>query len=210
MFETLFSYPLLPFFVFMARICDVTLGTLRIIFISKGKKVLAPIFGFIEVFIWITVIGQILKHSDGDIVCYIAYAAGYATGSFVGMLVEERLALGLHLIRVFTKKNGEELTRSLNMHKFGATTTTGKGVEKDDQKAMQWYNGAAKQGVVGGDHHPITLIAHFADVGLGKHDAGVVLRGLVKTLVHPLNDHVVVENIGHGIRSLGGHVAGLL
>ncbi len=137
MFEMLFSYPLLPLFVFLARICDVTLGTLRIIFISKGKKLLAPIFGFIEVFIWITVIGQILKHSDGDIICYIAYAGGYAMGSFVGMLVEERLALGLHLIRVFTKKNGEELTRSLNMHKFGATTTTGKGVEEGDVSIVE-------------------------------------------------------------------------
>lgn len=131
MFDTLFSYPFLPFFVFFARICDVTLGTLRIIFISKGKKLLAPIFGFVEVFIWITVIGQILEHSAGDVICYIAYAGGYATGSFVGMLVEERLALGLHLIRVFTKKEGAELVHLLNAHKFGATTASGKGVESD-------------------------------------------------------------------------------
>ena len=76
MFETLLDYPWLPFFVFFARICDVTLGTLRIVFISKGKKFLAPIFGFIEVLIWIAIIGQILEHAAGDIICYIAYAAG--------------------------------------------------------------------------------------------------------------------------------------
>ena len=129
MFETLFSYPWLPFFVFFARIGDVTLGTLRIIFISKGKKLLAPLFGFVEVLIWITVIGQVLEHSAGDIVCYIAYAGGYATGSYVGMLVEERLALGLHLIRVFTKKDGTALTQLLNAANFGATIVSGQGVE---------------------------------------------------------------------------------
>ena len=131
MFETLLAYPWLPFFVFFARICDVTLGTLRIVFISKGKKFLAPIFGFIEVLIWIAVIGQILEHSAGDIVCYIAYAAGYAVGSFIGMSVEERLALGLHLIRVFTKKDGAELAQLLNAADFGATTVAGQGVEGD-------------------------------------------------------------------------------
>lgn len=129
MFETLFSYPYLPFFVFFARICDVTLGTLRIIFISKGKKLLAPLFGFIEVFIWITVIGQILEYAAGDIICYLAYAGGYAAGSFVGMMVEERLALGTQLIRVFTKKAGSELVKLLNKNNYGATSAFGEGVE---------------------------------------------------------------------------------
>lgn len=129
MFETLFSYPILPFFVFFARICDVTLGTLRIIFIAKGKKILAPLFGFIEVFIWITVIGQILEHSAGDVICYLSYAAGYATGSFVGIIVEEHLALGMQLIRVFTKKNGAELVGLLNSNNYGATKAVGEGVE---------------------------------------------------------------------------------
>lgn len=128
MFDTLFSYPFLPFLVFLARICDVTLGTLRIIFISKGKKLLAPLFGFVEVFIWIAVIGQILEYASGDIICYFAYAAGYATGSYVGMRVEERLALGTQLIRIFTKKNGYDLVRLLNKNHFGATVTRGEGV----------------------------------------------------------------------------------
>ncbi len=128
MFEALFAYPLLPFFVFFARICDVTLGTLRIIFISKGKKYLAPLFGFVEVFIWIIVISRILESSQNDIICYIAYAAGYATGSFVGMLVEERLALGTQLIRIFTKKDGGELVSMLNKHNYGATSAIGEGV----------------------------------------------------------------------------------
>jgi uncharacterized protein YebE (UPF0316 family) len=129
MFDTLFAYPFLPFFVFFARICDVTLGTLRIIFISKGKRLLAPLFGFVEVFIWISVIGQVLELAAGDLICYLAYAAGYASGSFVGILVEERLALGTQLIRVYTRKGGPELVRLLNQNKFGATAAMGQGIE---------------------------------------------------------------------------------
>jgi len=128
MFDTLFVYPYLPFLVFFARICDVTLGTMRIIFISKGKKYMAPLVGFCEVFIWIVVISQILSVSN-DFICYLAYAAGYATGSFIGMWVEERLAIGTLLIRVYTKKLGKELVHILNKGGFGATISNGEGVE---------------------------------------------------------------------------------
>jgi uncharacterized protein YebE (UPF0316 family) len=126
--ELLLDHPYLPFLIFFARICDVTLGTLRIIFISKGKKYLAPLVGFLEVFIWIIVISRILTVAN-DLVSYFAYAAGYATGSYIGMLVEERLAIGMLLIRVFTKQNGKELVARLNKARFGATISIGEGVE---------------------------------------------------------------------------------
>ncbi|MDR2361472.1 MAG: DUF2179 domain-containing protein [Prevotellaceae bacterium] len=128
MFDTLFNYPYLPFLVFFARIGDVTLGTMRIIFISKGKKYLAPVVGFFEVFIWILVISRILAVSH-DWLCYIAYAGGYATGSLVGIWVEERLAIGTQLIRVYTKKAGKTLVAILNKEGFGATMSKGEGIE---------------------------------------------------------------------------------
>ncbi|MDR1680176.1 MAG: DUF2179 domain-containing protein [Prevotellaceae bacterium] len=128
MFDTLFSYPFLPFLVFIARICDVTLGTMRIIFISKGKKYLAPVVGFLEVFIWILIISRILSATN-DLICYIAYAGGYATGSIVGIWVEERLAIGTQLIRVYTKKAGKTLVAILNREGFGATVSIGEGIE---------------------------------------------------------------------------------
>ncbi|MDR3132805.1 MAG: DUF2179 domain-containing protein [Prevotellaceae bacterium] len=128
MLDTLFNYPYLPFLVFFARICDVTLGTLRIIFISKGKKYLAPLVGFLEVFIWIVVISRILEASS-DLVCYVAYAGGYAAGSFIGMHVEERLAIGTLLISVFTKKDGKPLVAQLNHAGYGATINKGEGME---------------------------------------------------------------------------------
>ncbi|MDD2560397.1 MAG: DUF5698 domain-containing protein, partial [Bacteroidales bacterium] len=86
MFDFLDSYPiLLPLIIFFGRIIDVTLGTLRIIFVSKGQKTLAPLIGFFEVFIWIVVISQILSRAN-DLVAYLSYAAGYATGNYVGII----------------------------------------------------------------------------------------------------------------------------
>jgi len=74
----------LPLLVFFARVVDVTLGTLRIIFTSRGKRHLAPLLGFVEVFIWVSVIAEITKGAH-NIVAYLAYAGGFAVGNYVGM-----------------------------------------------------------------------------------------------------------------------------
>ncbi len=57
----LFAWVILPILIFFARVTDVTLGTLRIIFVSRGKRMLAPILGFFEVLIWIVAIGQLIR-----------------------------------------------------------------------------------------------------------------------------------------------------
>ncbi len=123
-FET---YPwLLPIVIFFGRICDVTLGTLRIIFVSKGEKYKAPIVGFFEVFIWVVIISQIFSHAN-SIIAYLAYAGGYAAGNFVGILVENKIAFGFQLLRVYTKKDGAELIQTLNKRNIGATFVRGEG-----------------------------------------------------------------------------------
>jgi uncharacterized protein YebE (UPF0316 family) len=109
----LFSYVLMPVLIFLARICDVSIGTMRIIFVSKGKRNIAPILGFFEVLIWITAISKIMENLD-HYINFIAYAAGFATGNLVGMIIEERLAMGILMIRVFAHERGNELVQSLN------------------------------------------------------------------------------------------------
>ncbi len=127
MFDFLDHYPyLLPVFIFFGRICDVTLGTLRIIFVSKGKKGIAPFIGFFEVFIWIVIISQILSRAN-DLVAYLSYAGGYATGTYVGILIESKLAFGVLLYRVYTREDGGNLVRMLNENGFGATIVHGEG-----------------------------------------------------------------------------------
>ena len=131
MFDFLDQYPyLLPFIIFFGRIIDVSLGTLRIIFVSKGEKYKAPIIGFFEVLIWIVVISELLSKTH-SIVSYVFYAAGYASGNYVGILIEQKIAFGIILCRVYTRKKGMELVSILNKQNFGSTYLEGSGsVEK--------------------------------------------------------------------------------
>ena len=127
MFDFLDVYPwLLPIIIFFGRVIDVSLGTLRIIFVSKGERNKAPLIGFVEVFIWVVIISQILSRAN-DMISYLSYAAGYATGNYVGILLENRIAYGIVLCRIYTRKSGDELIRILNSMNFGATMTHGEG-----------------------------------------------------------------------------------
>jgi len=125
----LFSYILMPVLIFCARICDVSIGTMRIIFVSKGNRKVAPILGFFEVLIWIIAISKIMQNLD-NYINYVAYAAGFATGNFVGMIIEEKLAMGIQMIRVFTNENGMDLVKTLNNNGFGATTIEARGAKE--------------------------------------------------------------------------------
>ena len=89
-----YAWLLLPFLIFMARIADVSIGTVRLIFVSRGFKYLAPIVGFFEVHIWLLAIGQIMKNLSNPI-CYLGYAGGFAMGNYVGMHIAEKLSLGV-------------------------------------------------------------------------------------------------------------------
>ena len=127
MFAIFESYPwLLPIVIFFGRICDVTLGTLRIIFVSKGERYKAPIVGFFEVFIWVVIISQIFANAN-SLISYIAYAGGYATGNYIGILVENKIAFGYQLLRVYTKREGPELIKALNKKNIGGTVIKGEG-----------------------------------------------------------------------------------
>ena len=104
----IFNYLILPLLIFLARVFDVSIATIRIIFVMSGKKFLAPVFGFFESFIWLIAIGQIIQNID-NFYSYIAFALGFAAGTLVGMLIEEKLALGSVVIRVITRKEATDL-----------------------------------------------------------------------------------------------------
>ena len=122
----LFAWVILPILIFFARICDVTLGTIRVIFISKGVKYLAPLIGFFEVIIWLLAISQVMNNLT-NIVAYIAYGAGFALGTFIGMLIEEKISIGLMSVRIITKEDPQELTQYLRSQKYGVTSIDGEG-----------------------------------------------------------------------------------
>jgi uncharacterized protein YebE (UPF0316 family) len=125
---TYFDLLVLPVLIFCLRIGDVTLDTLRIIFMTKGFKRLTPIIGFFEVLIWIVAITRIMQHLNSWI-CYVAYAGGFATGNFVGMMVDEKLAIGHELIRAITRMDATDLTNALRADGYGVTTVKAMGME---------------------------------------------------------------------------------
>ncbi len=124
----LFQWFILPALIFLARMSDVTLATLRNIFLSKSVKYIVPFIGFVEVLIWLLAISQIMKNMHNP-VCFIAYATGYSLGIFFGIKIEERLALGLQVMRIITQKDSEELIKALVEHSFGITTIDGHGAK---------------------------------------------------------------------------------
>ena len=124
----IYTYLVLPLFIFLARIADVTLGTTKIILISKGYKKIVPLLGFFEIFIWILAISRIMQNLD-NVICYFAYAGGFASGNYIGMLLEEKLALGDLLIRVITQKDATGLINSLHEQGYGTTSVEAMGLK---------------------------------------------------------------------------------
>jgi len=122
----IFTWVLLPALIFFARILDQSIGTMRLIFLSKGMKHIAPFLGFFEVIIWLIAIGQIMQHLDNWL-CYVAYGAGFAAGNFIGITLEEKLSIGTSIIRVILSNESPELIAALKQHNFGLTIIDAEG-----------------------------------------------------------------------------------
>ena len=118
----------LPLLIFFARAADVTVGTLRIVLISRGRRFLAPFLGFFELMIWLLAIGQVFKNlDDSPLLYYVAYAAGFSLGNYVGMRIEEKIAIGLEILRVITRRPATELLNELRQRGLGVTEVPGRG-----------------------------------------------------------------------------------
>ena len=122
------NWLLLPLIIFLSRIGDVTLGTLRHVMMARGHKNISPFLGFFEVLIWIIVVSQVMKQAN-NFACYIAWAGGFAMGNYIGLLIEERIALGLQIIRVITNQECGELIAELQIANHGTTVVDGKGAK---------------------------------------------------------------------------------
>ncbi len=122
----LYTWALLPLLIALARVIDVSIGTVRLIFVSRGLRGLAPLLGFFEVLIWLLAIGQIMQNLT-NWVCYLAYAGGFALGNWTGMILEEKLAVGTVGIRIITRKDASELIAFLKSSKFSVTSVDAEG-----------------------------------------------------------------------------------
>ncbi len=115
--------------IFVARICDVSIGTVRTIAIIQGRTVLAFFLGFMEIIIWITVAGAVINDINKTPVLVLFYALGYATGNVVGIIVERKLAFGMIILRVITVKKGKEMAERLRKTGQPVTTFIGEGMQ---------------------------------------------------------------------------------
>jgi uncharacterized protein YebE (UPF0316 family) len=96
--------------------------------ISRGHRFIAPLLGFIQVMIWLIVIRQIFMNLS-NFIYYFAYAGGFSVGTYVGMILEERLAVGYQVVRVITQREGIELIKDLRSKGFGVTSLDARGSE---------------------------------------------------------------------------------
>ncbi len=116
----LFAYLVLPLLIIIARISDVTIGTLRIVMVSKGQKLIAPILGFFEVIIWLLAMSKIIQNIE-NWVAYIAYGLGFAAGNYIGLILEEKLAVGIVQLQIITRANADNLISKLKAKGYGIT-----------------------------------------------------------------------------------------
>jgi len=123
---TWFDFVVLPILIMMARVMDVSLDTIRVIMVAKGYRNLAPFIGFFQSLIWLITITKIMGNL-GNWFTYLGYASGFGLGTYVGMILEGKLALGYELVRVITKKGADDLITGLREKGYGVTTVPGEG-----------------------------------------------------------------------------------
>ncbi len=129
--DELFSFVILPLLIFLARICEMTVNTLRIIYMLGSRRYAAALLGFFEAFIWLVAMRQIFAHLDNWL-CYIAYPGGFAAGIFIGMRIEEHIAYGKVIIRIITRKNIEGLVDFLRRREFRFTSVDAHGPDGNE------------------------------------------------------------------------------
>ncbi len=129
--DNIFGLVVLPLFIFLARIADVSINTIRIIYVLGGRRMTSTILGFIESLIWLLAIRQIFEHLD-NWAAYIAYPAGFASGILVGMILEERIAYGKVVVRIITRKKINKLSKYLLKKELRFTALKATGPDGDE------------------------------------------------------------------------------
>jgi uncharacterized protein YebE (UPF0316 family) len=116
----------LPLFIFLAEVCVVTISTMRTIFVARGMKFLAPLLGMFEVSIWLFAISEVMKNL-GDWRCSAAFAGGFTLGNYLGVLLEEKLALGSVGVHMITHHDASHLIDALRSASYGVTAIEAEG-----------------------------------------------------------------------------------
>jgi uncharacterized protein YebE (UPF0316 family) len=138
----IYSWFILPLLIFLARIGDVSMETIRVIYISRGIKYLAPIIAFFEIIIWLLAM-EVVMSDLSNIANFFAFAFGFATGTYVGLVIEEKLSIGMVIMRIVTtEESNEEIVSFLESEHFGVTSLDAKGTRGNVKMLLSLVNRA--------------------------------------------------------------------
>jgi uncharacterized protein YebE (UPF0316 family) len=119
--------------IFFLRVCDMSLDTLRVLFVMRGKKGVAWVLGFFQSVIFVMAIGSVLSNLD-NFLNVLGYAAGFATGNVLGIYIEERLAIGHIRLTIISPHLGAAVAENLRTGGYAVTEISGRG--KDGMVTM--------------------------------------------------------------------------
>ncbi|HOW73854.1 MAG TPA: DUF5698 domain-containing protein [Phycisphaerae bacterium] len=119
--------------IVLGRIADVTLGTIRTIMVVRGYRSWASVLGFFEIIIWIFVVAGVIQGLSENLFYGVSYALGFAAGNYVGVTLDNKLALGKQVVQVFSRQ-GKPLAAALRGQ--GVPLTTFEGAGRDGSTTM--------------------------------------------------------------------------
>jgi uncharacterized protein YebE (UPF0316 family) len=137
----IYSLVILPVLIFLARVGDVSMETIRVIYISRGVKYLAPIIAFFEIIIWLLAM-EVVMSDLSNIANFFAFALGFATGTWVGLVIEERLSIGMVVLRIITTQDeaDDEIIAFMEAEHCGVTSLDAKGTRGNVRMILSLVN----------------------------------------------------------------------
>jgi len=136
----IYVWVILPLLIFFARICDVSLETIRVIYISKGIKYLAPIIAFFEIVIWLLAM-EVVMNDLANIANFFAFAFGFAFGTYIGLVLEEKLSIGMVILRIITtEESNDAIISFMKAENYGVTSMDAQGSRGDVKMILSLVN----------------------------------------------------------------------
>ena len=123
--------------IFALRVVDMSLDTIRVLFVMRGKKIIVWVLGFLQSLVFVIAITTVLSHLD-NMLNVFGYAAGFATGNVAGMIIEGRLAVGHIHLTVISPARGSKVVETIRGAGYGVTEVAARG--KDGTVTILYCN----------------------------------------------------------------------
>jgi len=186
----LYAYVVLPLLIFLARICDVSMETIRVIYISRGIKYLAPVIAFFEIVIWLLAM-EVVMQDLANIANFMAFALGFAAGTYVGLVIEERLSIGTVILRIITTEESEgPITGFLAAENYGVTRLDARGSRGSVRMILTLVNRADIPRITDFIRtvNPRAFFSvedvRYVNEGVFRPGGGGILAGMVGSVLH--------------------------